>query len=75
MLDGEGARVIEDSKAGYVCAAGDAEALARKAEELADLGAAGRLEMGLRGREYCEVNFKRSTLLDQLERWLANPAA
>lgn len=75
MLDGEGARVIKESAAGYVCAAGDAEALARKAEELADLGAAGRLEMGFRGREYCEVNFKRSTLMDQLERWLANPAA
>ena len=75
MLDGEGARVIADSMAGLVVPAGDAEALALKAIQLADLEATERNQMGLRGRRYGDTHFKRATLMDQLERWLADPAA
>lgn len=75
MLDGEGARVIEESQAGRVGPSGDAEALARNALALADLPASERVAMGHRGRAYCEREFKRATLIGRLERWLADPAA
>ncbi|MBT9493220.1 MAG: glycosyltransferase family 4 protein [Paucibacter sp.] len=73
MLDGEGARVIQDSAAGFVCAAGDAQALAQKAIVLADLDEHELLKMGQRGQSYCEKNFNRAALMNQLESWLANP--
>ena len=73
MLDGEGARVLEESGAGLVAPSGDAQALARHAIALAGLDGARRAAMGMRGQEYCAAHFKRSSLMTQLERWLANP--
>lgn len=75
MLDGEGARVIEEAGAGLVVPSGDAAALARKARALADLAPEARARMGENGRRYGETCFKRATLISQLETWLANPRA
>jgi len=75
MLDGEGARVIEEAGAGMVARSGDAQALARHAIALAGLAPAERAAMGSRGRAYCEREFKRTTLIDQLESWLRNSTA
>ena len=73
MLDGEGARVIRDSMAGTVAASGDSATLAQNAVELADLDNSERQQMGQRGRQYGSTHFRRQSLMDQLERWLADP--
>lgn len=75
MLDGEGARVIEESGAGLVAPSSDAQALARQARTLADLPAETRTRMGANGRRYGDAHFKRGALMDQLETWLADPTA
>lgn len=75
MLDGEGARVIEESGAGLVAPAGDARALAELARVLADLPAEVRARMGANGQHYGAANFKRAELILQLERWLTDPTA
>lgn len=70
MLDGEGARVIEESGAGLVAPSGDAAALARQAIALADLSPQVRARMGDEGRRYGQANFNRAALMGQLEGWL-----
>jgi colanic acid biosynthesis glycosyl transferase WcaI len=75
MLDGEGARVIEEAQAGLTCAAGDGAALATLVERLAVLPAAERSEMGARGLHYARREFDRERLVGQLEGWLRGVAA
>lgn len=72
MLDGEGARIVQESGAGLACAAGDAEGLASRVLELAAMPDAERRAMGQNGRQYYEMNFDRTRLFDQLETWLEN---
>lgn len=74
MLDGEGARVIEEAGAGLVAPSGDAATLARQAVALAERPVAERARMGQDGRRYGDVHFKRATLMSRLEGWLADPA-
>ncbi len=74
MLDGEGARVIEESGAGLVVPSGDAQALAQQALALADLSTEARARMGDSGRRYGTTHFKRAALMSQLAGWLADPA-
>jgi glycosyltransferase involved in cell wall biosynthesis len=71
MLDGEGARVIEDAGAGLVCAAGDGPALAGRVEQLAALSPDMLSAMGSAGRAYCKREFDREALIDSLETWIA----
>ncbi len=66
-LDGEGARVIEDSGAGYVAPAEDSESLAQVVERMMALSPGQRAEMGARGRAYYRANFARSEALDRVE--------
>jgi len=66
-LDGEGARVIEESGAGIAVPAEDAVALAGAVRSLYHLPAAERAAMGARGRAYFLEHFERQKLLDQLE--------
>jgi len=70
MLDGEGARIVQESGSGLTCPAGDAEALAAQVLKLAALPKAEREAMGQNGRHYYEANFNRTRLFDQLEAWL-----
>lgn len=70
MLDGEGARVIEEAAAGLVCPAGDSRALAQRVGELAAMSAQERAEMGSRGVAYASREFDRERLLLQLEDWI-----
>lgn len=70
MLDGEGARVVEEAGAGLVCRAGDGRALAERVAALAGMSAAERAAMGALGREYCRREFDRDALIDALEGWL-----
>jgi colanic acid biosynthesis glycosyl transferase WcaI len=70
MLDGEGARVIEESGAGLTCAAGDGAALASRVEHLVAMSPAERAEMGRLGIAYTMKEFDRDRLLTQLEDWV-----
>lgn len=69
-LDGEGARVVEESGAGFACPAEDPEALAKTVLRMYNLSVAERETMGRFGREYFEKNFERHLLLKQLDVWL-----
>jgi colanic acid biosynthesis glycosyl transferase WcaI len=69
-IDGEGARIVAESGAGLVAAAGDYHGLARCVREIADLGSARRNTMGQLGREYFDRHFNRDHLVHQLETWM-----
>lgn len=75
MLDGEGARVINEAGAGLTCAAGDGQGLAKLVQRLSSLTVEERQEMGFAAREYCQREFDRETLISMFEGWLADPAA
>ncbi|UPJ51980.1 glycosyltransferase family 4 protein [Bradyrhizobium sp. 200] len=70
MLDGEGARVIEESGAGLVCPAGKGTELARQVLRLIEAPAGTLAEMGGRGRAYAAREFNRERLIDRLEQAL-----
>jgi len=72
MLDGEGSAVVEESGAGFTCAAGDAEALAAAARKMAALSEEERIRMGVEGRRYYEKHFERDMLFSKLEAWMTN---
>jgi colanic acid biosynthesis glycosyl transferase WcaI len=73
-LDGEGARVIEESMGGWAAPAGDAPALARLVARMKALPPAERVAMGSRGRSYCEEHYSREGCLDRLEHALEEVA-
>ncbi len=70
MLDGEGARVVEEAEAGLVCPAGDAEALAANVTRLAALSPEERERLGANARRYAETHFDRERLFYRLEGWI-----
>jgi glycosyltransferase involved in cell wall biosynthesis len=67
-LDGEGARVINESGAGWATPAEDAELLAHSIRRMASLTAHERARMGQRGRSYYEEYFGRGLCIDKVER-------
>lgn len=69
-LDGEGANVVEEAGAGYVCPCGDPEALAQAVLKMYRTPKSGRENMGAKGRKYYETNFDRDMLLDRLDGWM-----
>lgn len=70
MLDGEGAALIRDAKAGLTGPAGNATLLAANIERLADMPAADRAALGKNGATFARREFSRTMLIDRLERWL-----
>jgi glycosyltransferase involved in cell wall biosynthesis len=73
-LEGEGARVIQESGAGAVVEPENAAALAAAARALREAGAAARDAMGRNGCDYARRRFDRDTLIGQLDRWLRDLA-
>lgn len=71
MLNGEGARVIEQAGAGLVCAAGDSAGLADAVCRLAAMPVSERARMGANGARLSAEEFDRSTLIGRLENWLS----
>jgi glycosyltransferase involved in cell wall biosynthesis len=69
-LDGEGARVIQESGAGISCPADDRELLVESVLKMFNLTDTERKEMGLRGRAYFEKYFTRDILLSRFEQWI-----
>lgn len=70
LLDGEGAKVVEESGGGFVAPAGDAQGLAQSVRHLRSIPAPAREAIGARGREYARRHFDRDTLFDDLARAL-----
>ena len=71
MLDGEGARIVDEAQAGISCQAGDSAALAAAVERMADMPAEELAQMGRNGKAYFDMNFARDRVLDHLDEWLA----
>ena len=66
-LDGIGAQIIREAKAGFTSNAEDANDLADQIIKLFHTPIEIRSQMGLNARNYFELNFERETLLDKLE--------
>jgi glycosyltransferase involved in cell wall biosynthesis len=65
-LDGEGAKVILESKSGLVAPSGDYKQLANKIFEIYEMNNQQRLELGKNARTHYEENFEREKLIDNL---------
>ncbi len=70
MLNGEGARVLEESDAALVAPAGNGAVLASHVRTLMATPRARRVEMGEAGQAYCRAAFAKNRLVDQLEAWM-----
>lgn len=68
-IDGEGAAVVRDSGAGVVCAASDAEGLAKAVMAVYSMSKEARAKLGAAGRRYYEQHFARSRALANLDRY------
>lgn len=71
MLDGEGARIVDEAMAGISCKAGDAVALAAAVGRMVEMSAGELAQIGRNGRRYFDMNFSRDRVLDHLDEWLA----
>lgn len=66
-LDGEGSRIVEEAKAGFVCPSEDSRALANAVIEFFALSINEQKVLGYNARKYFESEFERELLLDRLE--------
>lgn len=66
-VDGEAARVINESGAGLACPSGDAPALTEIVRALVSSTVEQRQQMGQAGRRYYEQHFSRAKLMTTLE--------
>jgi colanic acid biosynthesis glycosyl transferase WcaI len=71
MLDGEGARVIDEANAGLVCRPGDYAKLAAEIMSMSELGEDKLQMLGENARNYAHREFDRNRLISQLELWFA----
>jgi len=69
-LNGEGAKVISESGAGYCVASDDSQGLARAVLKMSRLNNAQRDEMGQSALRYYQDNFDRNMLVQKLESWM-----
>ena len=69
-LEGEGARVVREARAGLTTSSEDSAALADAVLAMYRMPEEERRAMGLRGRIYFETHFERAILLDRLVRWM-----
>ncbi|MFC1578376.1 glycosyltransferase family 4 protein [Thermodesulfobacteriota bacterium] len=74
-LDGEGARIIDESEAGISCPAENPRALADAILKLYRMTEADRENIGQNGKKYFDENFEREMLLDRLEEWMQEMVA
>lgn len=67
MLDGEGARIINESGAGLCSPPGNAQGLADSVKKLVNMSLQQKKEMGLRGISYNNKEFNREFLINKIE--------
>jgi glycosyltransferase involved in cell wall biosynthesis len=65
-LNGEGARVVDEAKAGFSCRAGDARGLADAIQAMSRLSHSDRADMGDNARRYAREHFSLDQLTDNL---------
>lgn len=65
-LDGEGAKVVMESNAGFVSSSEDVEALAMNIEKILNLSYEKKIEYGQNALNYYNREFKRSIVLNKL---------
>ena len=70
MLNGEGARIVNESGCGIVCSSGDAHCLANAVMKLAQMSPFDRKTMGEKGHQYSAKEFDREKLISKLEKWM-----
>jgi len=70
-LNGEGAAVIQEAKAGLTCMAGDAEGLAALVIQMSKMSLNDRKKMGANGLEFSKREFDRQMIVDMAESHLA----
>lgn len=70
MINGEGARIVNDARCGFVVNAGDGVALAKTIETAAALSRNELQSLGQNGYEYCAKNFDFHKSMDRLNSWL-----
>jgi glycosyltransferase involved in cell wall biosynthesis len=71
-LDGEGARIIEEAKAGLTCPAEDVSGLLRCVEQLYTMPDSERIKLGKAGRKYFLDNFEMENQARKLVEILSN---
>jgi colanic acid biosynthesis glycosyl transferase WcaI len=69
-LDGEGARVIDESGGGVTVPAGDADALAEVVMKMYGMSKSDLERMGQLSGRYFERHFERKSLLERLDSWI-----
>jgi len=69
-LEGEGARIVEEARAGIVVPAEDSSALAEAVLKLSLMTSSEREGMGQNGRRYFLQEFERNALLVRLDSWM-----
>ena len=70
MICGEGAEVIKDSKAGYVCESGDYISLSKIIFKISKQNKLIFNEIGRHGREYAKKEFSKELLINKLNKIL-----
>ena len=66
MIDGDARSLIEDSRCGIFCNAGDAAAFAKAVLRLMNMSQEERQRLGSNGREYFEKHFRKDMCIDRL---------
>lgn len=69
-LEGEGARIVEEARAGMAVPAEDPSALAGAVLKMSLMSSSERETMGENGRRYFLQEFDRDTLLNRLDSWI-----
>jgi len=69
-LDGEGAKVIEESGSGIAVPSGDARGLAAAVQRLSEMSPIERQGMGEAALAYYRMHFERDRLVGELEDWM-----
>ena len=69
-LNGEGARVLSESKAAFVAPAEQPVALAQAIEDLLDLSPEARMDMAHNARAYFDATYAQDKVYGDLEAWL-----
>ncbi|MBU1215102.1 MAG: glycosyltransferase family 4 protein [Gammaproteobacteria bacterium] len=67
MLDGEGAKIIEEAGAGFACPASDAAQLASMVERVASMDKSELHRLGEQGKKFYETEFERNVAISRAE--------
>ena len=70
MICGEGAKVIKNSKSGFVCDSGDYIGLSKIIHKMTEMDKKYLIKMGINGRKYANNHFSKKKLVNKLNKIL-----